>query len=324
MRKIVGGVVEEAAGLARSVVPPTIRKRLDLQPLDRALHEVHFPSNDIDAAALVAFATPSHRTLIFEELFALQVGMMLRRVARKKIPGIAMPPAPKRVAEFFAALPFKPTKAQLRVIGEISADMAAPLADESPRPRRRRQRQDVGSIRRRAAGDGGRPSSRSDGADRAARRAALSQHGRVVGEPRRAHLVVDGQPPRRRRQGRARQARRRRHGPSSRHPRPRARDDRVRQARPRRHRRAAPLRRHAACRPPWRDDRHVDAHRDADSAHVVADAVWRSRRVVSRRDAAGAGASENYRVTAGTAGAAARAHGVADAWLGDSATSSIR
>ena len=139
MRKIVAGAVESSAHLAKSVVPPTIRKKLDLLPLDRALHEVHFPSNDIDAAALVAFATPSHRTLIFEELFALQVGMMLRRIARKKIPGIAMPPAPKRVAEFFAALPFKPTKAQIRVIGEISADMAASL------PMNRLVHGDVGS-----------------------------------------------------------------------------------------------------------------------------------------------------------------------------------
>jgi ATP-dependent DNA helicase RecG len=139
MRKIVGGAVESAAHLARSVVPPEVRKRVRLEPLEGALRAVHFPSNDVDATQLAAFATPAHRTLIFEELFALQVGMRLRKLARERQPGISMPPVPKRIEEFVRSLPFKPTGAQLRVIGEVAADMAAPV------PMNRLVHGDVGS-----------------------------------------------------------------------------------------------------------------------------------------------------------------------------------
>jgi ATP-dependent DNA helicase RecG len=139
MRKIVTGAVEAAAHLARSVVPSAVRKRVELEPLERALLAVHFPTNDVDAGELAAFATPAHRTLIFEELFALQVGMRLRKLARQQQPGIAMPPVPKRIDELFRALPFKPTGAQRRVIGEVAADMAATV------PMNRLVHGDVGS-----------------------------------------------------------------------------------------------------------------------------------------------------------------------------------
>jgi ATP-dependent DNA helicase RecG len=144
MRKIVAGAVEAAAHLARSVVPPDVRKRVRLEPLDRALLAVHFPNNDVDAVQLAAFATPAHRTLIFEELFALQVGMRLRKLARQQQPGVAMPPVPKRLGEFFRSLPFKPTGAQHRVIAEVSADMAARV------PMNRLVHGDVGSGSRRS------------------------------------------------------------------------------------------------------------------------------------------------------------------------------
>jgi len=123
MRAIVQGVVESAAASARSVVPESVRRRLRLEPLEAALRAVHMPSPDAEAEALERFATAAHRTLIFEELFALQVGMTLRKLAREAEAGVAMPPTP-RSEEFLRALPFRPTGAQRRVIGEISADMA--------------------------------------------------------------------------------------------------------------------------------------------------------------------------------------------------------
>jgi ATP-dependent DNA helicase RecG len=138
MRAIVEHVVAEGAALARSVVPETIRRRLRLDPLDHALRTVHMPPPETDPAALAEFATGAHRTLIFEELFALQVGMTLRKMARAAEPGIAMPPS-ARSAEFLASLPFEPTGAQRRVVAEIAADMA------KPHPMNRLVHGDVGS-----------------------------------------------------------------------------------------------------------------------------------------------------------------------------------
>jgi ATP-dependent DNA helicase RecG len=108
MRAIVEHVVLGGASLARSVVPEPVRRRLGLEPLERALRTVHIPPPEIEPEALAAFATGAHRTLIFEELFALQVGMTLRKLARAAEPGIAMAPS-VRSQEFLRALPFEPT-----------------------------------------------------------------------------------------------------------------------------------------------------------------------------------------------------------------------
>jgi ATP-dependent DNA helicase RecG len=131
--------VDETAEQAASVVPSDIRDRQELLPIAKALRAVHLPDNSIDPDNLACFATPSHRTLIFEELFALQTGMNLRKKAREAIAGTTIPKADKRVAEFTGMLPFSLTGAQTRVIGEIAEDLAR------PHPMNRLVHGDVGS-----------------------------------------------------------------------------------------------------------------------------------------------------------------------------------
>jgi ATP-dependent DNA helicase RecG len=139
IRMAVGRAVEEAAHQALSVVPDEIRERQDLVPLSKALRDVHAPDHSVEPASLLRFATPSHRTLIFEELFALQTGMNLRKKAREAIAGTTIPAAPKRITEFTKLLPFELTGAQKRVIGEIAEDLA------QPHPMNRLVHGDVGS-----------------------------------------------------------------------------------------------------------------------------------------------------------------------------------
>jgi ATP-dependent DNA helicase RecG len=124
MRRIVGQVTDKHAPYAQNVAPEEVRKRLRLLPISDALRYVHAPPQDADAAALAESATAAHRSLIFEELFALQVGMTLRKVEREKQPGLAIPRADDRLRAFFARLPFEATRAQKRVTHEIAGDMA--------------------------------------------------------------------------------------------------------------------------------------------------------------------------------------------------------
>jgi len=139
MRGLVERAVAAAASQARSVVPAAVRRKLALMPLEQALRFVHEPPEDVEIAALEGFATPAQRTLVFEELFALQVGMSLRKARRKAEAGTAMPAADARIERFLASLPFEPTGAQRRVIEEIAADMARPV------PMNRLVHGDVGS-----------------------------------------------------------------------------------------------------------------------------------------------------------------------------------
>jgi ATP-dependent DNA helicase RecG len=139
MRTAVERAVEGAAHLAKSVVPPVIRERHRFLPIADALRAVHAPDNQTDPVDLARFATPAHATLIFEELFALQIGMSLRKKARAALAGTSIAPAPKRIAEFRKLLPFSLTGAQRRVIDEISQDLAR------PHPMNRLVHGDVGS-----------------------------------------------------------------------------------------------------------------------------------------------------------------------------------
>ena len=90
-------------------------------------------------ADLQGFTTPAHARLIFEELFYLELGLELKRKRLRDRAGIAFT-ADENVRDAIKqVLPFRPTAAQKRVLGEIVEDM------RKPQPMRRLLQGDVGS-----------------------------------------------------------------------------------------------------------------------------------------------------------------------------------
>jgi ATP-dependent DNA helicase RecG len=89
--------------------------------------------------ALQAWATPAHRRLIFEELFFLELGLELKRRRMRERAGISFQTTDKVREAIREVLPFHPTKAQKRTLGEIVSDM------REPSPMRRLLQGDVGS-----------------------------------------------------------------------------------------------------------------------------------------------------------------------------------
>ena len=104
-----------------------------------AVRETHFPPAETDLRLLNAFRSPAQFRLIFEEFFWLECGLALKRRKAKTVPGIAFELTDSVREKIKAMLPFKPTGAQKRVLGEIAEDMAA------PRPMNRLLQGDVGS-----------------------------------------------------------------------------------------------------------------------------------------------------------------------------------
>lgn len=97
-------------------IPDFIREKYTLCGIDYAVENIHFPQS----AEKHGYA---RRRLAFEELFYLQLAMRFLRGRRKEHHGISL--TDKNYAyEFVSALPFKLTDDQLKVVGEISADMA--------------------------------------------------------------------------------------------------------------------------------------------------------------------------------------------------------
>ncbi|MGB6722481.1 MAG: ATP-dependent DNA helicase RecG [Terracidiphilus sp.] len=138
-RKTIFNLLEAVRGAVPECLPRALLQRLDLPDRETALREVHFPPEGTPFAELQACSTPAHRRLIFEELFFLELGLELKRKRMKERAGIAFATTDKVREAVREVLPFHPTAAQKRALGEIVADMRAPS------PMRRLLQGDVGS-----------------------------------------------------------------------------------------------------------------------------------------------------------------------------------
>ena len=163
MRRVVWSVFEElvegqdgrASGMNRTLsdrtrkdaapeiiletLPAAMLKRLRLPSRMEALKAVHFPEAGTPMVELMSSTTPPHRRLIFEELFYLELGLELKRRRMRERVGTAFATGPAVREALKQVLPFHPTAAQKRVLGEIVSDM------RKPQPMRRLLQGDVGS-----------------------------------------------------------------------------------------------------------------------------------------------------------------------------------
>src|SRR6185312_9403132 len=107
-------------------LPVFLRERLKMPDRWTALRDIHFPPQDSDLRLLNAFRSPAQFRLIFEEFFWLECGLSLKRARARLQPGIAFELTDRVREQIKAMLPFKPTGAQKRVLGEIAKDMQEP------------------------------------------------------------------------------------------------------------------------------------------------------------------------------------------------------
>lgn len=87
-----------------------------------ALEHIHRPTSPDDVAPESAFRT----RLAYDELFARQCALRLRRQHRRKDPGRSVVGDERLTKKILDSLPFEPTGAQQRSVKEIYADMAQP------------------------------------------------------------------------------------------------------------------------------------------------------------------------------------------------------
>jgi ATP-dependent DNA helicase RecG len=120
-------------------LPEAMLARLLFPGRLKALKAVHFPEAGTPMTELMSAATPAHRRLIFEELFYLELGLELKRRRMRERQGTAFVTNVKVREAIKQVLPFHPTAAQKRVLGEIAGDM------RRPQPMRRLLQGDVGS-----------------------------------------------------------------------------------------------------------------------------------------------------------------------------------
>ncbi len=138
-RKVIFNLLESVRGSVPECLPQAMLARLDLPDREAALREVHFPPEGTSLTQLQASATAAHRRLIFEELFFLELGLELKRRRMRERTGVSFATTDKVREAIREVLPFHPTAAQKRTLGEIVSDM------RQPSPMRRLLQGDVGS-----------------------------------------------------------------------------------------------------------------------------------------------------------------------------------
>jgi ATP-dependent DNA helicase RecG len=139
IRKIVQQTVGDYAERLPSVLPEPVTTAARISDLPRAMQALHCPPREADVHALNDFRSLAHRSLVFDELFFLQLGMALRRRAVGRETGLTLAEEGTLTRPFREQLPFRFTAAQERVLGEIVGDMA------KPHPLHRLVQGDVGS-----------------------------------------------------------------------------------------------------------------------------------------------------------------------------------
>jgi ATP-dependent DNA helicase RecG len=105
-------------------MPAAIRAEAGTMALGEALRILHQPPADADPAKLEAGDSAAHFALAFDEMFAFQLAMGIDRMRAARRVGARMDAPARLTARLLAALPFTPTRAQLRAIDEIGADLA--------------------------------------------------------------------------------------------------------------------------------------------------------------------------------------------------------
>ena len=130
---LLAGLVRQAmpaAAFLTDCIPEQVRRDYDLMGMTEAVENIHFPADpeELDRA---------RRRMIFEELLLLTAGLELLK--SRRVTGSGPRFSAAGAEDFCKLLPFAPTKAQKRAMGEIRADLS------SGAPMNRLVQGDVGS-----------------------------------------------------------------------------------------------------------------------------------------------------------------------------------
>ncbi len=133
LRQIIHQALDDLEEEIPERLPPEVVKRHDFPGPRQAVEQIHFPpwpagsrqSSFLDDLNL--FRTPVQQRLIFEEFFDFQMGLQLIRRDRHILRKERRIQTTSEIRETLkSVLPFRPTKAQVRVLKEIVDDLRNP------------------------------------------------------------------------------------------------------------------------------------------------------------------------------------------------------
>jgi ATP-dependent DNA helicase RecG len=137
LRRLVDQVLAQDA--LQDTLPHSLLQRLNLPDFASTIRLLHQPSPEISLATLENREHPAWQRLAFDELLAQQLSMRRHYARRREQQAPALPANNLLTQKFIQALPFALTRAQQKVVAEISSDLTR------PHPMQRLLQGDVGS-----------------------------------------------------------------------------------------------------------------------------------------------------------------------------------
>ena len=117
LRTIIAQTLSQHLDGVSDLLPDAVRSRLDVPPIREALRAIHFPTSLAEAEA-------AHRRLAFDELLILQLGVLGRRQTLQTVDKeVRYAGDGALLQRFVGSLPYELTRAQHRVLAEITADL---------------------------------------------------------------------------------------------------------------------------------------------------------------------------------------------------------
>ena len=131
IRQTIENALNMTKGKLEETLPDYLLKEYNLLDLQNSLEQIHFPTD-------AEHRMQARKRLVFEELLTMQLALLELKGSSEKSKGIVFDKNAK-MSDIINTLPFKLTKAQLRVLAEIDSDM------ESEKTMNRLLQGDVGS-----------------------------------------------------------------------------------------------------------------------------------------------------------------------------------
>ncbi len=149
LRKVLWDALQKFGSHLTEDLPRRFLERHGLPEISKAVFDIHFPKSNMDDSAenaqaiadLIAFRTPSHSRLIYDEFFKFEFLVLRQRLQMEKenALSIGLNGGRKAIEDLAKFLPFTLTGDQKKAIDEILGDLAA------PHPMNRLVQGDVGS-----------------------------------------------------------------------------------------------------------------------------------------------------------------------------------
>lgn len=104
-------------------LPESLRFKYRYPEIHDALTTLHFPKTQANSAMITSRKHPAFQRLVYEELFYLQIRLLLKKLSYVEIRGIEYDIPRSMLEEIVPLMPFKMTDSQRHVIKDIFADM---------------------------------------------------------------------------------------------------------------------------------------------------------------------------------------------------------